>query len=181
MRQAVFLDRDGTLCEEIEYLHRVEDLRLFPGVFRALARLKQAGYLLVVVTNQAGVGRGFFEEADVEKLHEHMSRIFEHEGATIDAFYYCPYHPQAAVDRYRKSSPDRKPGAGMLLRAAEELGIDLARSVMIGDHEKDVEAGRRAGCRTVLVGTGYGSGFRASAEYDHFAVDLKEAADWILS
>jgi D-glycero-D-manno-heptose 1,7-bisphosphate phosphatase len=181
VRRAVFLDRDGTLNEEVEYLHRIEDLRVLPGVADALRRLRGAAFLLVVVTNQAGIGRGYYDPRDAERLHRHLNRTLERNGAGIDSFYFCPYHPEAKLERYRGESPDRKPAPGMLLRASREHDIDLARSFMVGDHEKDVEAGRAAGCRTVLVGTGYGVRFRDRARYDHFAADLPAAADWILS
>jgi len=155
-RRAVFLDRDGTINVEKEYLSRAEDFQLIPGVPQALKRLQEAGFLLVVVTNQSGIGRGYYDEAALEEVHRRMHRELAAYGVTIAACYFCPHHPQHGIGEYRAECSCRKPLPGMLLQAAEELDIDLAASFMIGDKSADVEAGLKAGCSPILVLTGYG-------------------------
>lgn len=187
MERIVFLDRDGTLNQEVHYLHRPEDLRLIPGVPQALKLLKQAGYRLVVVTNQAGVARGYFNTEDVENLHRHMDQVLEQDGACIDAYYYCPHHPVYGVGSYKKQCACRKPGTGMFEMAGKRFEVDKARSFMVGDKLLDVEAGKKFGLTSILVGTGYGreqhdqdveagKGFM----YDYYAENLMAAARWIL-
>lgn len=156
MRRAVFLDRDGTINQEREYLHRMEDFQFIPGVPQAIRLLNRAGFLVVVVTNQSGVGRGYYAEEDVEALHRFISRELAGSGGRIDAWLYCPHHP-AGRGGYAVSCSCRKPLPGMLLDAAERLGIDLASSYMVGDKLIDVEAGRAAGCSSILVRSGYGA------------------------
>jgi D-glycero-D-manno-heptose 1,7-bisphosphate phosphatase len=155
--RAVFLDRDGTINEEKEYLWRVEAFRFIPGAVDAIKLLKKSGYLVVVVTNQSGIGRGYYGEADLMLLHEHMERELQRHGTTVDACYFCPHHPQHGVGHYAVDCSCRKPLPGMLLQAAVELEIDLAASWMIGDKKADIDAGQAAGCRTILVRTGYGT------------------------
>ena len=140
MDRVVFLDRDGTLNEEVHYLHRTSDLKLLPGVPEALRMLKEAGYRLVVVTNQAGVARGYYGEEDVKNLHIYMNHILECRGASIDAFYYCPHHPEHGIGPYKKECSCRKPGTGMFEEAAQRFEVDKAHSFMIGDKLLDVEA-----------------------------------------
>ena len=156
-RKAVFLDRDGTINVEVQYLSQVKDFQLIPGVPWALKRLKDAGFLLVVVTNQSGIGRGLYDEAALETVHSHMHADLANFGAPIDACYFCPHHPEHATGVYRRECGCRKPLPGMLLQAARDLDIDLAASFMIGDKVADVEAGLAAGCTSLLVLTGYGS------------------------
>lgn len=155
-RSAVFLDRDGTLIEEVNYLARPDQVKLIPGAAEAVRRLNEMGVLVVVVTNQAGVARGYFPESRVAEVHAHLSALLARHGARIDAYYHCPHHPTAGIGRYRVDCDCRKPKPGLLLTAAHDLGIDLSRSWMIGDKPCDAEAGRAAGCRTVLVRTGHG-------------------------
>jgi D-glycero-D-manno-heptose 1,7-bisphosphate phosphatase len=157
-RRAVFLDRDGTINIEVQYLSKVEDFQFIPGVPLALKRLKDAGFLLVVVTNQSGIGRGYYDEAALKAVHDHMHQELAAYGAAVDACYFCPHHPKHASGPYLKECDCRKPMPGMLLQAARELDIDLAASFMIGDKLADVEAGLKAGCTPLLVLTGYGSG-----------------------
>lgn len=157
MERVIFLDRDGTLNEEVHYLHKKEDLRLIDGVANALRRFRENGYRLVVVTNQAGVARGYYQEEDVKLLHEYMNGILRPLGAEIDCFFYCPHHPEHGIGAYKKSCHCRKPDIGMLEQAEQYFQVDKAHSWMIGDKLIDVEAGRRFGVRTVLVGTGYGA------------------------
>lgn len=195
--KAIFLDRDGTLNEEVSYLYRPEELRLLPGVPEALASLKRAGFLLFVVTNQAGIARGYYTEADCVRLHTYMNQCLAQYGAQIDAFYYCPHHPEAGLGSYRRSCSCRKPGTGMLAQAEAELEagrfgapgdrLDREHSFMLGDKCLDAEAGRRFGLRTVLLGTGYGAQERAAAEavghrpYDEFFNTMEEALPWIFA
>jgi D-glycero-D-manno-heptose 1,7-bisphosphate phosphatase len=186
-RRAVFLDRDGTVAEEVGYINHVSRVRLLPGSAAALRKIRSAGFLSVVVTNQAGVARDYFEESLVHQAHLRLKELLAAEGASVDAIYYCPHHPREGVPPYRLDCDCRKPLPGMLLRAAKELSIDLFRSYMVGDGIVDVGAGHAAGVATVLVLTGYGRGHlehrrhRWSVEPDHVAEDLEAAVEWILT
>ena len=182
MEKIVFLDRDGTLNEEVHYLHRTEDLHILPGVPQALRMLKEAGFKLVVVTNQAGVARGYYTEEDVKALHRYMNRLLMEQGAAIDAFYYCPHHPEHGVGAYKVQCRCRKPDTGMFEMAGEQFQVDKEHSYMIGDKLLDTEAGRRFGVEPVLVGTGYGKELyeQDSAPYYHYSDTLVEAAGWII-
>jgi D-glycero-D-manno-heptose 1,7-bisphosphate phosphatase len=157
MRRAVFLDRDGTINVEKDYLHRVEDFEFIPGVPEAIARLNGAGFLVIVVTNQSGVARGFYDLEAVHALHAHIAESLAPVGAVIDAWYVCPHHPENGVDEYRCDCLCRKPLPGMLLEAAEHYDIDLASSFMVGDKLADVDAALAAGSTPLLVRTGYGA------------------------
>ncbi|MCI8661478.1 MAG: HAD family hydrolase [Lachnospiraceae bacterium] len=157
MERVIFLDRDGTLNEEVHYLHKKEDLKLLDGVAKALCRLRKNGYKLVVITNQAGVARGYYQESDVAGLHEYMNDLLKPLGAEIDRFFYCPHHPDHGIGEYKKICHCRKPDIGMFEQAERYFDVDKARSWMIGDKLIDVEAGKNYGVRTVLVGTGYGA------------------------
>lgn len=182
LRRAVFLDRDGTINEEKEYLWRIEEFSFINGTAEAIRLFKDAGYLVVVVTNQSGVGRGFYSEEDLERLHGHMLAELESMGAKVDAVYFCPHHPQHGVGRYAIECSCRKPLPGMLLLAARELDIDLASSWMLGDKSADIETGLSAGCRTMLVRTGYGAAEEARIPAGVPVVDnLLEAARLIVS
>lgn len=144
-RPALFLDRDGVINEDLPYVHRVEDFRFMDGIFALVQAAQQAGYLIVVVTNQAGIGRGFYTEDDFWTLTRWMVDQFAQQGCHIDGVYFCPTHPEHGLGEYRIESVFRKPGPGMLLRAAQELRIDLARSLLIGDKHSDIQAGMAAG------------------------------------
>ncbi len=148
LRRAVFLDRDDTLVADVPYLTDPAGLRLLPGAARALVELRRAGFALALATNQSAVGRGLLSEAGLRAIHDELERLLAAEGAALDAIYHCPHAP----DGPEAEHPDRKPRPGMLLRAAEELGLDLSRSWMVGDRISDVLAGLGAGCRGVLVG-----------------------------
>ncbi len=156
MSRAVFLDRDGTINLEKEYLYRIEDFEFVTGAEEAIRLLNQAGYFVVVVTNQSGVARGYYTEEDVEILHREISARLAAKGAHVDAWYYCPHHP-AGKGSYALPCSCRKPLPGMLLSAADRYGLNLKESVMIGDKRIDVEAALAAGCRPILVRSGYGS------------------------
>lgn len=195
--KVIFLDRDGTMNEEVHYLHKPEDLKLLPGIGQAVRRFNEAGYQVVVVTNQAGVARGYYTEQDVIELHAYLNRMLKEEGAHVDAFYYCPHHPEHGIGPYKTECRCRKPGIGMFEQAEQAFkdGINKEESYMIGDKLLDVEAGHRYGVRSVLVGTGYGGKIREEqsakglldedgkcldGSYDFYAEDLVQAAEWIL-
>jgi D-glycero-D-manno-heptose 1,7-bisphosphate phosphatase len=153
MKPAVFLDRDGTINVEKNYLHRVEDWEWIPGAPEAIARLNEAGYLVVVVTNQAGIARGLYTELDVQVLHAHISAELEMRGARVDAYYYCPHHPLYGE---RQDCNCRKPKPGMLFEAVRKMGIDLESSWLVGDKLIDMQAANAADVSGILVQTGYG-------------------------
>ena len=154
---AVFLDRDGTINEEVGYLDRLEKLRLVSGAAEAIRLINRSGMKAVVVTNQSGVARGFFTEAFVDEVHSHLREMLQEEGASLDGFYFCPHHPTEGRGRYLRSCNCRKPSPGLFLRAIEELSLEPERSYMVGDTLKDIEAASRIGARGILVRTGYGA------------------------
>jgi D-glycero-D-manno-heptose 1,7-bisphosphate phosphatase len=184
MKTAVFLDRDGTLVEEGGYIDRVDRLVFFPYSVDAIRLLNRSGRAVVVVTNQAGVARGIFEEPFVAEAHTHIAEQLAAGGARIDAFYYCPHHADGIVDPYRRACDCRKPQPGMLKQAAADLGIDLEQSFVVGDRWHDLEAGQAVGARGILVRTGYGrideaspkTAVRPAAVVDN----LIGAVSWIL-
>lgn len=155
-KKAVFLDRDGTINVEKEYLWKKEDFEFIPGVPLAIRRLNEAGYLVVVVTNQSGVARGYYTLEDVQRLHEHIASELSFDEAYIDRFYICPHHPEEGLGEFRYECDCRKGRPGLFYQAAEDLDIDLSSSWMIGDKLADIEAAERAGCTPFLVLTGYG-------------------------
>jgi histidinol-phosphate phosphatase family protein len=178
---AAFLDRDGTLIEHVHYLSDPAMVRLLPGAAEALRRLRRTGFARVLVTNQSAIGRGMFTVERLEEIHAELERQLAASGATLDLIQYCPDAP-AGDDRTAVESPDRKPGPGMILRAAEALGLDLGASWMIGDMESDVLAGLNAGCRSILVRSGQSTDARVAALAGRFpvAADLADAVDRIL-
>lgn len=185
-RRAVFLDRDGVLIRDVVHLADASQIEILPGVPDALRRLRDARWMIVVVTNQSVVARGMVSETDLRGIHDVLESRLRARGATLDAIYYCPHHPEGAVDAYRVLCDCRKPKPGLLRRAAADLGIDLPVSVMVGDTNADIEAGRRAGCRTVLLTGSAGAAAPVSSAAgartaDHVAADLAAAADWILA
>ncbi len=181
MRPAVFLDRDGTLIEEVNYLVDPQDVRLVAGAGEAICRLREAGFACVVITNQSAIARGMLTEAGLEAIHAEMSRQLAEAGARLDGVYFAPHAPLGS-DRRIVEHPDRKPGPGMLLRAAREMTLDLGASWMVGDLISDLLAGRNAGVRgTILVRTGYGTTVDpADDAVDHVAENLAEAARIVL-
>lgn len=179
-RPAVFLDRDGTINVEKNYLYRVEDFVFIPGAPEAIRRLKDAGYLVVVVTNQSGVARGYYSLADVDRLHRHIQGELAKAGTSIDAFYVCPHHPSEGTGAFRVDCDCRKPKPGLLRRAAEDLAIDLEASYLVGDKPADIDAARSAGCEPILVLTGYGHASSLQKESSvATAADIVEAVDII--
>ena len=170
----VLLDRDGTVIHEKEYLADPDGVELIRGAIDGLKRLQDAGAVLVIISNQSGVGRGYFTEQDVEAVNNRMVNLLEQAGVRIHGVYYCPHAPDDRCDC-------RKPEIGLLKQAATDTGLPLASAFMIGDKAADVEAGQRAGCRTVLMLTGYGKEMRERCNPDFVARDLREAADWIVA
>jgi len=152
VRAALFLDRDGVVNEEWSYVYRIEDFEFVDGVFDLCRSAKLAGMAVVVVTNQAGIGRGYYTEAQFHDLTEWMCNRFSEQGVAIDGVYYCPYHPMHGVGKYKADSFDRKPNPGMILQARDELGLCLSDSVLIGDSASDIAAAKAAGVgKTVLI------------------------------
>ena len=178
---AVFLDRDGTINEEIGYLDSLEKLKIIPEAFAAIRLINQNGMKAVVITNQSGVARGFFSEEFVQTVHARIQEQLKARKAFIDAFYHCPHHPTEGQGVYLQACNCRKPAPGLLFKAADEMEIDLGRSYMIGDMPKDVEAAKRAGAKGILVRTGYGQEHRAfDVEPDYIAGNILDAVRWIL-
>jgi len=182
--KAIFLDRDNTLIEDPGYISNPDQVKLLDGVAEALIQLKGLGYKLVVVSNQSGVARGIVTEKKLEKIHDRLKQLLAEKNAFLDRIYYCPYHSEGVVPKYRKESNCRKPNPGMLLRAVAEMDIDLEQSWCIGDKSSDIEAGIRAGCKTILIDVPYRqkSGSRwpkSGATPDYKAVNIKEAVNII--
>lgn len=187
MDKVIFLDRDGTINKEVVYLHRPEDLVILPGVPQAIKRLRGHGFHIVVVTNQAGIARGYYTVEQMHRLHEYLNEQLKKDGAGIDHFYYCPHHPEHGIGKYKKVCRCRKPDTGMFEMAQREYEIDKSASYMIGDKRIDVEAGHNYGIAGILVGTGYGKEEREKSRqqgevpfYDFYAETLVDAAEYII-
>ena len=179
-RAAVFFDRDGTLIEDPGYLNHPDQVRLLDGAAEVLKEMKLLDYHAVVVTNQSGVARGIVSEEMLGRIHERLGELLAQKGASLDGVYYCPYHPDGVIPKYRQDSDWRKPAPGMLLAAAEEMDIDLTRSWVIGDSQRDIEAGRRAGCHTILLRAASASQEETGTDGpDYVAVNIREAANMI--
>jgi D-glycero-D-manno-heptose 1,7-bisphosphate phosphatase len=181
---AVFLDRDGTIIEEIGYLDRIDRISLYPWSIDAIRALNRAGFRVVLVTNQSGIARGYFTEARLDELHRHLAALLAEGGAHIDAYYYCPHHPDGSVEAYARECGCRKPGRGLVDRAVDAFGIDPARSFVIGDRWLDVELARAIGARGLLVRTGYGAveeqGPPDALAADAIVDNLIGAVGWVL-
>jgi len=177
---AVFMDRDGTINEEVSFLSRMEQLKLYPQTAEAIRLINAAGMKAVVVTNQSGIARGYFTEDFVRSVHERINELLAAEGARIDGFYVCPHHPVHGQGNYKRDCDCRKPKPGLLMQAAREMNIDLARSYMVGDMLRDVETGKRAGAKAILVCTGYGANIVRTDMPAFIAEDILEAVRWIL-
>ncbi len=174
--RAIFLDRDGTLVHSRHYPSRPEELQLYRGIRSGLRRLQLAEFKLVVVTNQSGIARGYFSELDLERMHLHLRRQLARASVRLDGIYYCPHHPDGAIPALAMRCTCRKPQPGMALQAAADLDLDLGRSWFVGDILNDIEAGRRAGCRTVLVDLGTESPAHDRLRQPHFiARDTRHA------
>jgi D-glycero-D-manno-heptose 1,7-bisphosphate phosphatase len=187
LKKAVFLDRDGTVNEEVGYMRDLSLLTLIPGVGKAVRKLNDAGFLVVLVTNQSGVARGYFPESLVAEAHARLEELLGADGARIDAVYYCPHHPTAGTSVHTRVCACRKPGTGLIDQAARDLAIDVHRSYMVGDKWSDVELGHRAGAASILVRSGFAADDPGNARPEHVADpdftahDLAEAADWIIA
>jgi D-glycero-D-manno-heptose 1,7-bisphosphate phosphatase len=186
---AVFLDRDGTINEEVGYLDSLDKLKVIPSAYEAIRLINESGMKAVVISNQAGVARGLFTEDFVKITNEHLQTTLRQKGAYIDNFYYCPHHPTEGIGIYLQPCNCRKPAPGMLFNAAQELNIDLTRSYLVGDRFRDMEAGKKVGVKGILVKTGYGQDLlqddgpdreTAEAKPDFIAADILEAVKWIL-
>ncbi len=186
LRPAVFVDRDGTLSVESEWVRRGVDLILVPGAVQGLIELARAGFFLVLATNQSAIARGIITPAELAAIHAHLADVLAAQGARFDAWYHCPHHPTEGLREWKRDCECRKPRPGMMLQAAREHGLDLGRSFTVGDAARDLEAGWHAGTRGVLVLTGKGEhdlellrerGRRA----DHVAPDLLAAARWMIA
>lgn len=178
MHKAVFLDRDGTIIEDVGYPHERSAIKFLPLVSEAISILNQNGYRVIVTTNQSGVARGYFTEDALRQINQYIRDTLAARGAVIDRVYYCPHHVEGTIKEYRKACDCRKPNPGMIQQATRELDIDLKRSFAIGDKPLDVEAGRRAGCRTILLGDDTGD--TGAAAPDYVAADLYRAVEWLL-
>jgi histidinol-phosphate phosphatase family protein len=177
--KAAFLDRDGVINHDPGWIHRPDQLKVFPFAAEAIRALKEHGWLVVVVSNQSAVARGLCTERDVERVHEHLAQQLASDGARIDAFYFCPHHPDFGPEPGCRC---RKPKTGMIDRAVQDFGIDVRRSFLVGDKTSDVAAGQRAGLRTILVQTGEaGQDGTCQAASNHVVADLCEAVELILS
>jgi D-glycero-D-manno-heptose 1,7-bisphosphate phosphatase len=175
--RALFLDRDGVVNVEVGYLHRVEDVRFVDGIFSLCRTAMRLGYKLIVVTNQAGIARGYYTEEDFETLMGWMRVALRAEGVELDAVYHCPFHPEHGAGRYKREHEDRKPGTGMLRRGAREFGVELNECVMVGDRCSDVAAANAAGLRQAFLISGTEENGCAG---DYLAVDsLAEVERWI--
>ena len=182
--RAAFLDRDGTIIEEVGYLDRPERVVFYPWTIDAIRVLNRAGITVVMVTNQSGVARGFFSEAVVDEVHRHMAAMLAEGGARIDAYYYCPHHPDGKMPGYAQACDCRKPGRALVDRAVREFGIDPARSFVVGDRWVDVALAHTIGAGAILVRTGYGMSEElkppANLTADVVVDNLIAASSWLL-
>ncbi|WP_322923929.1 HAD family hydrolase [Paenibacillus campi] len=151
MRKALFLDRDGVINVEKNYLYKIDEFEFVDRIFEVMKFFQQRDYLIIVITNQAGIGRGYYSEHDFKVLNDWMMEQLQQQGITVTAVYYCPYHPTHGIGKYKQDSDCRKPNPGMILTAAREHGIDLQHSVLIGDKESDIQAGENAGIAKNLL------------------------------
>ena len=181
MNMAIFLDRDGTINVDTGYVYKVEDLKFEDNALKGLKLLQIPEYLLIIVTSQSGIGRGMYTEQDYHKFMKAMYERFRTEGISIDGEYFCPHHPKEGIGRYKVDCECRKPNTGMLEQAAKDFDIDLSKSFVIGDKTEDIEMGRRAGCKTILVRTGKGGKDKNfDVNPDYTANDFLEAAKHIM-
>jgi D-glycero-D-manno-heptose 1,7-bisphosphate phosphatase len=171
----VFIDRDGTISEEVGYINHLSRFQIYPWSVQAISALNQNSFKAILVTNQAGVARGYFTEEFVGQVHARLCQELARAGAHLDAIYYCPHHPSVGADPYRQNCNCRKPKPGMLFQAAEELNVDLGRSFVVGDRYSDIELAHNAGTRSIFVLSGYGLG-----EYEYQRHNWKVQPDWVV-
>jgi len=167
--KAIFLDRDGVINEDLDYVHKIEDFKIFPGVFEALKMLQSAGFKLIIITNQAGIGRGYYTEEDFFKLNNHMLEIFEKQGIKINEVYFCPHKPEDNCEC-------RKPKIKFIGQAIEKFNLDIKECWLIGDKIIDIEMGEKAGCKSLLIFSKYVKNIKRRK-----FKDLEEAAQFILN
>ncbi|HVN72166.1 MAG TPA: HAD family hydrolase [Desulfomonilia bacterium] len=175
---AVFFDRDGTLIRDKGYLSDPDGIDILPGAIEAVRSLNNAGIKVIIVTNQSGIARGYFSEVTLHAIHDRLMALFAGQGAGIDAVYYCPHHPEGIVDAYRKTCSCRKPEPGLLLKAAEEFGLDLKRCYLVGDKPiDDIETIHRVGGKGILISTDDETGVKSNTDY--ITHDICDAVHWI--
>lgn len=183
LKPAVFLDRDGTVILDVNYLSSPDQIQLFEGSAEAIKKLNDAGILSILVTNQSGVARGYFSEETVNLVNQKLTEMLQTEGAFLDAVYFCPHHKKGSVKEYSKDCECRKPKVGLIKQASVDFKeIDLNNSYVIGDKECDIELAKNAGFKGILVKTGYGAQILDQMEIkpDYIAKDIKEAVNWLL-
>ncbi len=184
---AVFLDRDGTINEQMGYINHISRFQLLPGVRRAIKQLNDANVPVIVISNQSGLARGYFPEELLSEVHEKMNMLLAEKGAHVDAIHYCPHHPEAKKEKFRETCDCRKPKPGLVLQAAKELDIDPEKSFVVGDRWSDIKTAVNCGAKSILVRTGYGRGdekyigSHQEIQPDIKCDDLTEAVGWILS
>ncbi|WP_457627662.1 D-glycero-beta-D-manno-heptose 1,7-bisphosphate 7-phosphatase [Persephonella sp.] len=175
--KAVFLDRDGVINEDYGYVHRIEDFHIYPEVFPALRMLQDAGYRLLIVTNQSGIAVGYYTEEDFKKVTGYMLEIFKKEGIYIDKVYYCPHHPEGIIPEYTMKCDCRKPASGMIRQGIKEFNIDPASSFLIGDKENDIRAAHKEGIKAALVKTGQGMKYVDNTEADYIGENILDVVE----
>jgi D-glycero-D-manno-heptose 1,7-bisphosphate phosphatase len=186
-KPAVFLDRDGTINEQMGYINHTCRFKLLPGAAKAIKKLNDADIPVVVISNQSGLARGYFPEELLVSVHEKMNKLLAEAGAHVDGIYYCPHHPEAKEERFRAACNCRKPKPGLVIQASEEMGLDPKRSYVVGDRWSDIKTAANCGAKSILVRTGYGRGDEQyigphqEIQPDFKADDLLEAVVWILS
>ena len=177
--KAVFLDRDNTLIDDPGYINNPDQVKLLEGVPEALTEMRNLGYKLVVITNQSAVARGIVTEEVLATIHTRLEELLSDKGTHLDRIYYCPYHADGVIEKYRKESDWRKPNPGLILKAGQEMDLDISQSWCIGDRQTDIEAGHRAGCRTILIDLMSPVGRLRPEQIhpDHIAVNIREASN----
>jgi len=187
LQRAVFLDRDGTLIKERDFISSTRQVKFIKGITTPLKQLRQAGYKLVIITNQSGVARGIFSETTLRRINQYIRDKLRKDGIIISRIYYCPHHPDGIIAKYRRKCDCRKPAPGMLHRARRELGVNLKKSWVIGDDRRDIICGKKVGAKTILVLTGKGRKTRRTLKpdehrmIDFIAPDINAASEWILT
>jgi len=184
MNKAIFLDRDGTINYEKNYLGNIDGLRLFPNCAKAIKKANNALFKIVVISNQAGIARGYFTEKETEKINNEIIKRLKRNNAKIDGFYYCPHHYEKGIGKYKIKCSCRKPGIGLVLQAQKDFNINLEKSYFIGDRLTDILAGINAGCKTILVLTGYGKNelnlINENSKPDYIVKNLYEGINLVI-
>lgn len=182
MEKAVLLDRDGTIIEDSGYIGEIDRVSFLPGAGKAIKLLNENGFKVIIITNQAGVARGYFTEETVREINGYIQESMAREGASIDMFYYCPHHIDGVIEEYRKDCYYRKPNPGMIEKAIRDFDIDLKECFVIGDKISDIEAGRRAGCKTILLAgeQSLENDEKIARMSDYITPDLYEAIQWLV-